>query len=123
MPRSLKIEGSELAVGDYDGTIRITRTRRRSRRDRLGASRLRLSRCMAVIVKGGDLANIYYYDNFVSTDAGLTPPLNGGGQNPQISHVEFCFDPKEGADADADGGEGRERHVDDRAQLGRSTSR
>ena len=28
--------------------------------------------------------------------AGLTPPLNGGGQNPQISHVEFCFDPKEG---------------------------
>jgi uncharacterized repeat protein (TIGR01451 family) len=51
---------------------------------------------MAVIVKGGDLANIYFYDGSVMSDAGLTPPLNNGGQAPQISHVEFCFDPKEG---------------------------
>ena len=52
---------------------------------------------MAVIVKGGDLANIYFYDGTAARhDEGLTPPLNGGEQNPQISHVEFCFDPKEG---------------------------
>ena len=54
---------------------------------------------MAVIVKGGDLANIYYYDatgRSTTPTTGLTPPLNDGGQHPQISHVEFCFDPKEG---------------------------
>ena len=76
-----------------------------------------------MIVKGGDLANIYYYDGSVTSDAGLTPPLNGGDQNPQISHVEFCFDPKEGADADADGREERQRHVDRSSTAGRSTSR
>jgi len=51
---------------------------------------------MAVIVKGGNLANIYLYDGSVAADEGLTPPPNGGEQYPQISHVEFCFDPKEG---------------------------
>ena len=73
---------------------------------------------MAVIVKGGDLANIYYYDGAASPDEGLTPPFNGGEQNPQISHVEFCFDPKEGEPPDADGDEDRQRHVEDPAQLG-----
>jgi uncharacterized repeat protein (TIGR01451 family) len=49
----------------------------------------------AVIVKGGDNAYIYYYNVGAVSDAGLTPPLNNGGQAAEISHVEFCFDPKD----------------------------
>jgi uncharacterized repeat protein (TIGR01451 family) len=92
---SIKIDGSQLAVGDYQGRIRITA--RDSNPDRISWELIDHSaEVMAVIVKGGDLANIYYYDGSVTSDVGLTPPLNGGEQNPQISHVEFCFDPKEG---------------------------
>ena len=58
---------------------------------------------MAVIVKGGDARQHLLLRRAPSTsDSGLTPPLNGGGQNPQISHVVFCFDPKEGPIADAE---------------------
>ena len=50
----------------------------------------------AVVVKGGDGAYVYFYNTgSPETDQGLAPPLNGGGQAPQISHVEFCFDPKD----------------------------
>ena len=92
---STKIDGPDVVPGYDDGTIRITA--RGGDPDAFDWQLLDDSvEVMAVIVKGGDLANIYYYDGFFSTDAGLTPPLNGGGQNPQISHVEFCFDPKEG---------------------------
>ncbi len=91
---SLKIDGSQLAVGDY-GRIRITA--RDADPDSISWELLDHSvEVMAVIVKGGDLANIYHYDGSVTSDAGLTPPINSGGQAPQISHVEFCFDPKEG---------------------------
>ncbi len=93
---SIKIDGSQLAAGDYKGRIRITA--RDSNPDRISWALLDDSvEVMAVIVKGGDLANIYYYDGSVTSDVGLDPPLNNGGQAPQISHVEFCFDPKEGA--------------------------
>ena len=92
---SIKIDGSQLAVGYNDGRIRITA--RGGDPDAVSWQLLDNSvEVMAVIVKGGDLANIYYYDGSVASDNGLTPPLNNGGQAPQISHVEFCFDPKEG---------------------------
>jgi uncharacterized repeat protein (TIGR01451 family) len=54
---------------------------------------------MAVIVKGGDNAYIYYYGADAFSDQGVTPPVNDGGQHPQISHVTFCFDPKNEPDA------------------------
>ena len=96
MQGSTKIDGTDLVAGlrrrPDQHHLRGVAIRTRS----TGGSWTTRFEVMAVIVKGGDLANIYYYDGFFSTDAGLTPPLNGGGQNPQISHVEFCFDPKEG---------------------------
>ncbi len=92
---SIKIDGSQLQPGDFGGRIRITA--RGGDPDAVSWQLIDNSvEVMAVIVKGGDLANIYYYDGSVSSDNGLTPPLNNGGQAPQISHVEFCFDPKEG---------------------------
>jgi uncharacterized repeat protein (TIGR01451 family) len=92
---SLKIDGSQLQPGDFGGRIRITA--RGGDPDAVSWQLIDNSvRVMAVIVKGGDLANIYYYDGSVTSDSGLTPPLNNGGQAPQISHVEFCFDPKQG---------------------------
>ena len=52
---------------------------------------------MAVIVKGGDGAYIYFYDSLGGSwgDNNLAPPLNNGGQAPQISHAVFCYDPKD----------------------------
>jgi uncharacterized repeat protein (TIGR01451 family) len=92
---SIKIDGSQLQPGDYGGRIRITA--RGGDPDAVSWELIDHSvMVMAVIVKGGDLANIYYYDGSATSDNGLTPPLNTGGQAPQISHVEFCFDPKEG---------------------------
>jgi hypothetical protein len=45
----------------------------------------------AVIAKGGNDANIYYYNDSLG-DYGLMAPLNNGNQQPQISHVNFCWD-------------------------------
>jgi uncharacterized repeat protein (TIGR01451 family) len=92
---SIKIDDAQLKPGDFGGRIRITA--RGGTPDAVSWELIDDSvEVMAVIVKGGDLANIYFYDGSVMSDAGLTPPLNNGGQAPQISHVEFCFDPKEG---------------------------
>ena len=94
------------------------RARRRSRRVQLEAARHPPVDVQAVIVKGGDAAYIYYYaDDNDDSDENLTPPVNNGGQHPQISHVEFCFDPKNASNPDAHGGEDGQRHVDDPAQL------
>ena len=46
----------------------------------------------AVIVKGGDDANAYVYSPEAFSDTNLVSPPNNGGQVPQVSHVEFCFD-------------------------------
>ncbi len=92
---SIKIESNDLQPGDFGSRIRITA--RGGDPDAVSWQVLDDSvEVMAVIVNGGDLANIYYYSGMESSDNGLTPPLNNGGQAPQISHVEFCFDPKEG---------------------------
>lgn len=50
----------------------------------------------AVIVKGGDNANVYYYSpestGGVPDGVGLASPNNNSGNQAAISHIEFCFD-------------------------------
>lgn len=46
----------------------------------------------AVIVKGGQDSNAYVYIPEDNADTGLASPDLAGGQRPQISHVEFCYD-------------------------------
>ena len=48
----------------------------------------------AVIVKGGPNGNAYVYDPPTESfgETGLKPPLNDGGQQAGISHIEFCYD-------------------------------
>lgn len=51
----------------------------------------------AVVVKGGDGANLYVYDPEATSDSGLHAPMSGTGQaDPgvirDISHITFCFD-------------------------------
>ncbi|MBW2525713.1 MAG: hypothetical protein JRI23_16135 [Deltaproteobacteria bacterium] len=45
----------------------------------------------AVIVKGGDAANVYAYDPEAMADTGLHSPLKNGGV-PDLSHMYFCYD-------------------------------
>ncbi|MCI0633848.1 MAG: hypothetical protein L0206_08040 [Actinobacteria bacterium] len=46
----------------------------------------------AVIVKGGNQANVYFYDEATS-DSGLTAPINPNTLKPfGVSHVDLCFD-------------------------------
>lgn len=46
----------------------------------------------AVIAKGGNRANVYYYDPVSTGDNGMVAPLNNGGQVPTLSHAVFCYD-------------------------------
>ena len=48
----------------------------------------------AVIVKGGNNANLYEYQPPAESfgDTGLVSPVNQGGQVSKLSHVEFCYD-------------------------------
>ena len=92
---TLKIDGSKLVEGYDDGLIAITA--RGGDPDAFSWTLLDIHTVdiQAVIVKGGDAAYIYYYaDDNDDSDENLTPPVNNGGR-PQISHVEFCFDPKD----------------------------
>ena len=53
----------------------------------------------AVIVKGGDNAYVYYYNVGPCRHGRRARRLRStGGQAPEISHVEFCFDPKDAPD-------------------------
>jgi len=47
----------------------------------------------AVIVKGGNAANVFYYDPQAFSDSGLYSPLNASGKPAEISHVTFCWNP------------------------------
>jgi hypothetical protein len=47
----------------------------------------------AVIVKGGPAYNVYRYPAGQTSDAGLTSPVNGGGNIPVISHYVVCYGP------------------------------
>lgn len=48
----------------------------------------------AVIVKGGEVANVYAYTPDSTGDSGLTSPINPSTGEPyQVSHVQFCYGP------------------------------
>lgn len=45
----------------------------------------------AVIVKGSDNANVYWYPDGAMNDAGLAPPINASGEPAGLSNLTFCF--------------------------------
>jgi hypothetical protein len=45
----------------------------------------------AVIAKGGNNANIYYYQDGTSGDSGLASPINASGKPADLSNLTFCF--------------------------------
>lgn len=46
---------------------------------------------MVVIVKGGNAANVYYYDSPVYGDSGLVSPDNASGGPAGLSNLTFCY--------------------------------
>jgi len=46
---------------------------------------------MAVIVKGGRGANVYYYNNGETSDSGLAAPVNASGSAAGLSNLTFCY--------------------------------
>lgn len=49
----------------------------------------------AVIVKGGNAANIFAYDPQAYSDTDLFAPNNPSGKPAAVSHVTFCWNPEE----------------------------
>lgn len=45
----------------------------------------------AVIVKGSDQANVYYYYGGILSDNGLASPINSSGSPAGLSNLTFCF--------------------------------
>ncbi len=45
----------------------------------------------AVIVKGSNASNVFYYDPGVKSDQGLTAPINPSGNPAGLSNLTFCF--------------------------------
>jgi len=45
---------------------------------------------VAAIVKGGDNANVYFYDK-ISSDTGLASPPNASGKPAELSNLTFCW--------------------------------
>jgi hypothetical protein len=45
----------------------------------------------AVIVKGGNAANVFFYDPQAFSDSGLYSPDNASGKPAEVSHVTFCW--------------------------------
>lgn len=46
---------------------------------------------VAVIVKGGPNANVYYYNDGQSSDSGLTSPVNASGNPAGLSNLTICY--------------------------------
>jgi len=46
---------------------------------------------VAVIVKGGPNANVYYYNNGQSSDSGLASPVNASGNPAGLSNLTICY--------------------------------
>jgi hypothetical protein len=46
---------------------------------------------VAVIVKGGPNANVYYYNNGESSDSGLASPVNASGNPAGLSNLTICY--------------------------------
>ena len=93
---STKIDGGDLS-GYNDGRISITRHSVVNGIDSIDWDLVDDSVDVeAVVVKGGRRRlRLLLQHGLPETDQGLAPPLNGGNQAPQISHAEFCFDPKD----------------------------
>jgi hypothetical protein len=51
----------------------------------------------AVIVKGGNDANVYVYEPQVNSDSGLAAPPNASGNPAGLSNITFCWNPEEEA--------------------------
>lgn len=49
----------------------------------------------AVIVKGGNNANVYYYEEGASFDSGLASPPNNSGSPAGLSNLTICYKPAE----------------------------
>lgn len=47
---------------------------------------------ITVIVKGGPAANIYNYGPGITSDCGLTSPVNASGKPAALSNLTFCYD-------------------------------
>ncbi len=47
----------------------------------------------AVIVKGGNAANIFKYDPQATADTGMVSPINNSGNPAAVSHATFCWNP------------------------------
>jgi hypothetical protein len=45
----------------------------------------------AVIVKGSNEANVYYYKGGIMEDSGLASPVNASGKPAGLSNLSFCF--------------------------------
>ena len=45
----------------------------------------------AVIVKGSNASNVYYYPEGTTSDGGLASPVNGSGNRAGLSNLTFCF--------------------------------
>ncbi len=45
----------------------------------------------AVIVKGSNAANVYFYEDGILSDGGLSAPLNANGKPAGLSNLTFCF--------------------------------
>jgi len=45
----------------------------------------------AVIVKGGNKANVYYYPEGIMSDSGLASPANNSGKPAGLSNLTFCL--------------------------------
>jgi hypothetical protein len=46
---------------------------------------------VAVIVKGGPSANVYYYNNGETSDSGLASPVNSSGNPAGLSNLTICY--------------------------------
>jgi hypothetical protein len=46
---------------------------------------------VAVIVKGGPAANVYYYADGQSSDSGLASPVNSSGNPASLSNLTICY--------------------------------
>jgi hypothetical protein len=48
----------------------------------------------AVIVKGGNAANVFYYDPQATFGSGLASPVNSSGKPAGLSNITFCWNPE-----------------------------
>lgn len=79
----------DLGLVEINGTITITGNEEEGTQQVAWSSSTPID---AVIVKGGNNANVYFY-NEATSDSGLTAPINPNTDKPfGISHVSLCYD-------------------------------